>query len=115
MSDKLKETKLNSGSGRFALYFGAALAASSVAFFFIFSFPKGVYEEAGRLHDRHYALLSTAASLLKLDSSLTIAARRGAATGRAGYAAEHERLLASIAESITCAVNSMKEFPRGKA
>ena len=114
MPDKLKEIKLNPESGLLALYFGAALAASVISFFLIFTFSKNVYNEAGALHDRHYELLSTASCLITLDSSLTINARQAAETGDPAYAAEHELL----ARDLNAAIKKINKFtpnPEGSA
>lgn len=138
MPDKLEEIKLNPESGALALYFSAALAASVISFFLVFTFTKKVYNEAGELYGRHYELLSTAAREHKLiinsDTEHNIfmlpwrraALKRGfrssvtfpvAGVGIVTFYAEQanfftkdeERLLASLAENVTYAVNSLKD------
>lgn len=101
MAGKEKETtKFGPGSGLLALYFGAALAASAVSFGLIFSLSESVSHAAGSLHDRHYELLTTASSLIMLDSRLTMLANRGAVTGAPGYAREHGLVAAELNKAI---------------
>lgn len=111
MAEKEKETTLGPGSGLLALYFGAALAASAVAFGLIFSLSKSVCRGAGDLHDRHYELLTTASNLVMLDSRLTMLASRGVVTGEESYAREHERVAAELNKSIK-KVNQYTASPR---
>ncbi len=112
MPEILKDIKLNTGSGLLALYFAAALTASAVSFFLIFTFSKNVYREVGGQHDRHFELLSTASSLLSLDSSLTLAARQAVATGNPVYAASHG-LLSKELNSAIKKINRYTPNPEG--
>lgn len=100
MPDKLKDIKLNPESRLFALYFVAALTASVISFFLVFSFSKRVYNEAGVLHDRHFQLLGTASTLLSLDSSLTMSTRQAIATNNPAYAEDHGLISKELNDTI---------------
>lgn len=106
MPDKIKNLKLNPESGLLAFYVTAAMAASVISFFLIFSFSKKVYDEAGALHDRQYELLSTASGLVTLNSSLTLTAKQACATGNPAYAADHVEL----AKELDAAVKKINRF-----
>ena len=112
MTESSGEIKLKPVSGALALCFAGALAASLVTLLLVLSFSGKVSSVTGELHDRHYEMLTTAGSLVMLNSRLTMCSSMAALTGEAGFAREHERLAAELNAAVK-KINKLTDKPEG--
>ncbi|OGR68331.1 MAG: hypothetical protein A2081_01930 [Elusimicrobia bacterium GWC2_61_19] len=100
MAEEQKETT-RIAVARFPIaYFGAALAASAISLFLIYSHSASIASLTGEMDERRYETLNTISGLITLDSQLTMAANMAVSTGNALYEREHVRLAGELDPAI---------------
>jgi PAS domain S-box-containing protein len=100
------------GAGLPVLVSCAAVLASVLASFLVFSHYKVVYDTASELHENHYRMLNAVSGIIVLNSRLTMTASQASSTGGSGYAAEHDRLAAELDADIK-KFNNLTGRPEG--